>query len=395
MMRIARRIESITPSATIGMKVKGEALKAQGKDVLSFAVGEPDFPTPANIVAAAERAMAEGKTKYTAASGLDELKEAICAATQRDLGVTYSPSQVIVSNGAKHSLMNIATTLVNPGEEVIVFAPYWVTYPDQIKLCEGRPVVIETRGEDDFQPDLDQVRAAVSDYTVAILINSPCNPTGAVFERETLEGIAEIAIEHDLAIISDEIYKHILFDGREHVSPAQLGDEVRARTLVVDGVAKSYSMPGWRIGWVLGPERIVKAMGALQGQTTSNPNTIAQWATIEALNGPQDSVAAMTAEFERRRDFVVERLRAIPDVTCSEPAGAFYAFPDVSAYYGRTLRGREIGGSLDLAEYLLEEGLISLVPGEAFGADDYIRLSFAASMEQLEKGLERFEAALA
>lgn len=393
-MRIARRIESITPSATIGMKVKGDALKAQGKDVLSFAVGEPDFPTPANIVAAAERAMAEGKTKYTAASGLNELKDAICAATERDLGVSYERGQCIVSNGAKHSLMNIATALVNPGDEVIVFAPFWVTYPDQIKLCDGRPVVIETRGEDDFQPDLDAVRAAVSDYTVAILINSPCNPTGAVFGRETMEGIAEIALEHDLTIISDEIYKHILFDGRQHVSPAQLGDEIKARTLIVDGVAKSYSMPGWRIGWVLGPQRIIKAMGELQGQTTSNPNTIAQWATVEALNGPQDSVAAMNEQFERRRDFVVERLRTIPDITCSEPAGAFYAFPDASAYYGRTLRGQTIDGSVSLAEYLLEEGLISLVPGEAFGADEYIRLSFAASMEQLEEGLDRLERAL-
>lgn len=393
-MRIARRIESITPSATIGMKVKGDALKAQGKDVLSFALGEPDFPTPANIVAAAERAMAEGKTKYTDASGVPQLKDAICAAAERDLGLSYGRSQCIVSNGAKHSLMNIAATLVNPGDEVIIFAPYWVTYPDQVKLCDGRPVVIETRGEDDFQPDLNAVRAAVSDYTVAILINSPCNPTGAVFGRELLEGIAEIALEHDLIIISDEIYKHILFDGRRHVSPAQLGDEIKARTLIVDGVAKSYSMPGWRIGWVLGPEHITKAMGELQGQTTSNPNTIAQWAAVEALNGPQESVAAMNEQFERRRDFVVERLRAIPDLTCSAPGGAFYAFPDASAYYGRTLRGQTIEGSVSLAEYLLEEGLISLVPGEAFGADDYLRLSFAASMKQLEEGLNRLEAAL-
>lgn len=393
-MRIARRIESITPSATIGMKVKGDALKAQGKDVLSFALGEPDFPTPANIVAAAERAMAEGKTKYTDASGVPQLKDAICAAAERDLGLSYGRSQCIVSNGAKHSLMNIAATLVNPGDEVIIFAPYWVTYPDQVKLCDGRPVVIETRGEDDFQPDLDAVRAAVSDYTVAILINSPCNPTGAVFGRELLEGIAEIALEHDLIIISDEIYKHILFDGRRHVSPAQLGDEIKARTLIVDGVAKSYSMPGWRIGWVLGPEHITKAMGELQGQTTSNPNTIAQWAAVEALNGPQESVAAMNEQFERRRDFVVERLRAIPDLTCSAPGGAFYAFPAASAYYGRTLRGQTIEGSVSLAEYLLEEGLISLVPGEAFGADDYLRLSFAASMKQLEEGLNRLEAAL-
>lgn len=393
-MRIARRLEAISPSATIGMKVKADELKAQGHDVLSFAVGEPDFPTPDNIVAAAKRALDEGHTKYTAASGLPELKQAICDATKRDLGLTYQPSQVIVSNGAKHSLFNIAQTLVQPGDEVIIFSPYWVTYPDQIGFCEGRPVVIKTRDEDDFQPDLDKVRDAITDYTVAIIINSPCNPSGAVFEREIIEGLAEIAVEHDLTIISDEIYKHILFDGREHFSPAMLGDEVRERTLIVDGVAKSYSMPGWRIGWVLGPEKVIKAMSSLQGQMTSNPNTIAQWATIEALNGPQDAVAAMREQFEARRDYVIERLAQIDGVTCAMPRGAFYAFPNVSAHYDRLVPDAPEGKKSEaLAMKLLEERHISLVPGCAFGDDDYIRLSFAASMEQLDEGLNRFAAA--
>ncbi len=393
-MRIARRIESISPSATMVMKLKADELKREGKDVLSFAVGEPDFPTPDNIVEAAKRAMDEGHTRYTAASGMAELKEAIVEATTRDLGLDYEPGEVIVSNGAKHSLLNIAMTLVNPGDEVIILSPYWVTYPDQIKLCGGRPVVVETRGEDDFQPDLGEVRDAISDYTVGILLNTPCNPSGAVYEREIMEGLAEIAIEHDLTLISDEIYKHIIFDGREHISPATL-DGLRERTLIVDGAAKSYSMTGWRIGWVLGPAKIVKAMGALQGQSTSNPNTIAQMATIEALTGPQDSVSAMNEQFERRRDFVVEQLSAVPDVTCATPGGAFYAFPDVSAHYERLIPGVDEDRSEAMAMKLLGENLISVVPGCAFGADDHVRLSFAAGMEQLEEGLRRFARAFA
>jgi aspartate aminotransferase len=388
-------MDAIQPSATIGMKVKADQLKQQGKDVLSFAVGEPDFPTPDNVVAAAKNALDAGETKYTAASGTTELKEAICKKTEADLGVGYEPENVLVSNGAKHSLMNIAQVLYDEGDEVICFSPYWVTYPVQAQFVGAQPVAIETRGECDFQPDLDEVRAAVTESSVAIMINSPCNPTGAVYEPAIIEGIAEIAVEHDLAIISDEIYKHILYDDAEHLSPATLGDDVRDRTIIVDGVAKSYAMTGWRIGWILADAAFVKRASALQGQATSCPNTIAQAATIEALLGPQDSVAEMTEQFAERRDFVMERLAEIPDVTCATPKGAFYAFPNVSAYYGRELRGTTIGGSLDMAEYLLEEGLISLVPGEAFGADDYIRISFAASMEQLEEGLRRFRDALA
>ncbi len=393
-MRIARRIESISPSATIGMKVKADELKAQGKDVLSFAIGEPDFPTPDNIIAAGKDALDRGETKYTAASGTAELKQAIAGATKHDLGVDYDTSQILVSNGAKHSLFNLAMTLVQPGDEVICFSPYWVTYPDQLSVCGGRPVVVETSGEDDFQPDLDRVRDAITPWAASIMINSPCNPSGAVYEPEIIEGIAEIAIEHDLLIISDEIYKHILFDDYEHVSPAQLGDEVKERTIIVDGVAKSYAMTGWRIGWMLGPEELISAAGRLQGQSTSCPNTIAQAATIEALTGPQDATRQMCRQFEERRDFVVERLAEVPDVTCATPRGAFYAFPDVSAHYGRELGGRDISGSLDMAEYLLEQGLISLVPGSAFGADDHVRISFAAAMEELDEGLSRFKAAL-
>lgn len=394
-MKTASRMEAIQPSATIGMKVKADQLKQQGKDVLSFAVGEPDFPTPDNVVEAAKTALDAGETKYTAASGTTELKQAICDATERDLGLSYEPANVLVSNGAKHSLMNIAQVMYDPGDEVICFSPYWVTYPVQAEFAGAKPIAIETRGEDDFQPDLAEVRAAVTDRTVAIMINSPCNPTGAVYAPEIIEGIADIALGYDLTIISDEIYKHILYDNAAHLSPATLGDGVRARTLIVDGVAKTYAMTGWRIGWLLGDAAWVKRAGALQGQATSCPNTIAQAATIEALAGPQDSVGEMVEQFAARRDFVMERLEEVPGVTCATPKGAFYAFPNISAHYGRELGGGKIEGSLDMAEYLLEEALISLVPGQAFGADDYIRISFATSMEELDEGLKRFKDALA
>lgn len=393
-MKTAQRMDVIRPSATMAMKVRADELRRQGRDVLSFAVGEPDFATPENIIRAGERAMAEGHTKYTAATGTTELKQAICDATSRDLGVDYAPGEVLVSNGAKHSLFNITQVMLDPGDEVIVLSPYWVTYPVQVGYAGGIPVAVETRGEDDFQPDLAEVRAAVGDRTVAMMINTPCNPSGAVFARETIEGLAEIAVDHDLTIISDEIYRHIIFDGNEHLSPAALGEEVRERTIIVDGVAKTYAMTGWRIGWLLGPEAFVKRAGALQGQSTSCPNTIAQQAAIEALTGPQESVREMREQFERRRDFVIEQVSEVPGVTCATPGGAFYVFPDVSEHYGRELGGETVTDSLAMAEYLLDEGLISVVPGSAFGADDYVRISFAAGMAELEEGLSRFNRAL-
>jgi aspartate aminotransferase len=394
-MKIAARMGRISPSATMGMKLKADELKAQGKDVLSFAVGEPDFPTPDNVVAATKKALDDGDTKYTAASGTAELKEAICEATAREIGVRYEPANVIVSCGAKHSLLNIFQTLVDPADEVIIIAPYWVTYPDQIRYSEGTPVVIETTGDNDFEPDLDEVRDAVTDKTVALMMNSPCNPTGAVYSRAAIEGLAAIAVESDIALISDEIYKQIIFDGATHVSPASLSNEAKAQTLIVDGVAKTYAMTGWRIGWFIGDPDVVKAAGRFQGQATSNPTSIAQAASVEALTGPQESVEEVRAEFETRRDYVMDRLSEMPRVNCARPTGAFYVFPDVSEYYGRTLGGKTLADSNDMSEYLLNEALISVVPGVAFGADDYIRLSFACSMAELEEGLDRLAKALA
>lgn len=394
-MQISDLVAGIAPSPTIAGASKAKAMQAEGKDVRSFAIGEPDFATPENIVEAARRAMAEGKTKYTPAGGIPQLRQAICEAAKRDLGVEYTSNQVVVGNGGKHALMNIWRTLLNPGDEVIMFAPYWVSYPEQVRLCGAKTVTILTSGDNGFLPDLDQVRAAVSPKTKAMLINSPSNPSGAVFDQATMEGLAEIACANDLAIVSDEIYKHLLYDGRKHLTTATMSEELKERTIIADGVAKTYSMTGWRIGWLIAPPAFAKAAENLQSQETSNPNSIAQWASIEALSGPQDSVAEMRAAFNARRDYFVPALNQIPGVKCPVPGGAFYAFPDISAHLGRELGGKTIATSIDLELYLIEQALIATVAGGPFGTEGYIRLSFACGMEDLEEGVKRLAAALA
>ena len=393
-MQISDLVAGIAPSPTIAGAAKARQMRAAGKDVLSFAIGEPDFGTPDNIIAAAQRAMAEQKTKYTPAGGLPELKQAICDAQQRDLGLTYEPSQVVVSNGGKHALMNIWRTLLNPGDEVIMFAPYWVSYPEQVRLCGAKTVSLRTSGDNDFQPDLDEVAAAITPKTKALLINSPSNPSGAVFTRATIEGLGELACKHDLTIVSDEIYKHILYDGRTHESTAKLSDELKKRTIIADGVAKTYAMTGWRIGWLIAPPAFAKAADNLQSQETSNANSIAQWASIEALTGPQESVEQMRAAFAERRDVLVPALNEIPGVKCANPGGAFYVFPDISAHLGRTLGGMEIKTSIDMELYLIEQALIATVAGGPFGTEGYIRLSFATGMDQIKEGVRRLAQAL-
>ncbi|NPV48152.1 MAG: pyridoxal phosphate-dependent aminotransferase [Armatimonadetes bacterium] len=394
-MQVSELVSGIAPSPTIAGSTKAKQMQAQGLDVRSFAIGEPDFGTPENIIEAARRAMAEQKTKYTPAAGIPQLRQAVCDAALRDIGVEYSPSQVVVSNGGKHALMNIWRTLLNPGDEVIMFAPYWVSYPEQVRLCGARHVGIVTSGDDDFQPDLDEVRAAITPRTRAILINSPSNPSGAVFTQATMEGLAEIACAHDLAIVSDEIYKHLLYDGRQHLTTASMGEELKNRTIIADGVAKTYSMTGWRIGWLIAPPEFAKAAENLQSQETSNPNSIAQWASVEALLGPQDSVAEMRAAFAARRDYLVPALNEIPGVKCPLPGGAFYVFPDISAHLGRELQGQVVATSVDMELYLIEKALIATVAGGPFGTEGYLRLSFACSMEDLQEGVKRLREALA
>jgi aspartate aminotransferase len=370
-------------------------IEVDKKDVLSFALGEPDFPTPAPICEAAARAMGAGHTKYTPATGTLRLKKAIAAATERDLGLTFSPSEICVSNGAKHALTNIFQTLIDPGDHVVLVAPYWVSYADLIKLCGGECTAVATQAEGGFVPDIADIEAAVRENTVAVLINSPTNPSGAVWDQGAVEALGELALRRDLYLISDEIYKHIIFDGRRHYSPAALGDEVRQRTIIVDGVSKTYSMTGWRIGWLLAPEEFVKGAANLQSQMTSCPNAIAQEAATEALLGPQDSVEAMRREFERRRDLIVARLQAVEGLECARPSGAFYAFPDVSRLFGRELGGKTIASATDVSDYLLDHALVSTVPGPAFGMEGFIRLSFACSTEQIEEGVRRIAEAVA
>lgn len=395
-MKVSQRVQNIAPSATMAMSMRAKQMvKVEKKDVISFALGEPDFPTPDNILQAAARAMDEGHTKYTDPSGVERLKAAIGAATERDLGIAVAPAQVCVSNGAKHVLGNIFSTLLDPGDHVILCAPYWVSYADQIELCDGEWSAVSAPADQEFVPDIDEVEAAVTDRTVAVLVNSPNNPSGAVWDRAAIEALGRLALKRDLTIISDEIYKHIVFDGREHVSPAMLGDEIRERTIIVDGVSKTYSMTGWRIGWLIAREDFAKAAGKLQSQMTSCPNSIAQEAAADALLGPQDAVAAMRGEFERRRDLIFERISAIETLSCRKPGGAFYVFPDVTGLYGRELGGKAIQSDREVGDYLLDHVLVSTVPGVAFGMEGHIRLSFACSRDQIEEGLRRMAEALA
>jgi aspartate aminotransferase len=393
-MQISDLVSGISPSPTIAGATRAKAMQAQGLDVLSFAMGEPDFSTPENIMEAARQAMADHKTTYTPAGGIPELKTAICEAMRRDVGLSYDPAQVVVGNGGKHALMNIWQTLLNPGDEVIMFAPYWVSYPEQVKLCGGRTVTVVTSGDNDFQPDLAEVRAAITDRTRAMLINSPSNPSGAVFDQATIEGLGELACQHDLTIISDEIYKHILYDGRRHLTTAALSDELKERTIIADGVAKTYAMTGWRIGWLIAPPTFAKAAENLQSQATSNPNSIAQWASVEALSGPQESVERMRSAFLQRRDYLVPALNSIPGLKCSNPGGAFYVFPDVSAHLGRELGGQRIATSMDLELYLIEKALIATVAGGPFGTEGYLRLSFACCLDDIKECVRRLRGAL-
>jgi len=385
---------SVEASPTMAMATLAKEMRAAGKDVLSFAVGEPDFPTPANICEAAQKAIADGHTKYTPASGTPELKKAIAQAAERDLGLNYDPAQVVVSNGGKHALMNAWRTLLEPGDEVIILAPYWVSYPAQVQMAGGIPKIIQTFGHNGFQPDLEQIRAAIGPKTAAILINSPSNPSGGVLTRQSIEGIAAIAQARDLAVVSDEIYKHILFDGREHISPAQLSDDMKQRTIIVDGVAKTYAMTGWRIGWLIAPPAFAKCAGNIQSQETSNPCSVSQMAAVEALGGPQQSVGEMRAAFEQRRDYIVPALNDIPGVVCPNPGGAFYVFPDISQHVGRVMGDAEVKSSKDFCIYLLQSALVSTVHGSASGSEGCFRISFACGMEQIQEGVRRIAAAL-
>jgi aspartate aminotransferase len=392
-MGIAKRAMAIKPSPTLAIAAKAKAMKAQGIDVVDFWVCEPDFDTPENVKQAGIKAIQSGFTKYTPASGTDELKEAIIEKFKKDNNLSYEKSQVLISCGAKHSLYNIAEALFDPGDEVIIPSPYWVSYPDQVLLNDATPVIVETTEKEGFKLSAKKLENAITRKTKAIVLNSPSNPTGLAYDRKTLEEIAAVALKRKIYVISDEIYEKLLYDGFEHFSIASLSPAIKDLTIVVNGVSKSHAMTGWRIGYAAGPKDVITAMANIQSQSTSNPASISQKAAVEALRGPQDFITTMNAEFDRRRKFMVERLNKIPGVSCLMPVGAFYAFPNVSKLYGKNASGKTIRNSSDLANYLLEDARVALVSGDAFGADAHIRLSYATSLESITKGLDRIEAA--
>lgn len=394
-MELSRKALQVSASPTLAIDAKFKAMKAEGIDVIGFGCGEPDFDTPDNIKAAAVTAIENGQTKYTPASGTMDLKKAICEKLKRDNGLDYTPANIVVSNGAKHSLMNTFDAIINPGDEIIVPAPYWVSYTEMIKMADGVPVIIETKEEDGFVFTPEQLKAAITPKTKALVLNSPSNPTGMLYGEDVLRQIAEIIVENDLFVVSDEIYENLIYDGKKHVSIASFGDEIKDRTIIINGVSKSYAMTGWRIGFTAANEKITKAMSNIQSHASSNPCSISQAAALEAYNGTQDTVEAMRKVFEERRNYMVERINKINGVSCKMPEGAFYVMMNIKDIFGREIGGKVINTSDDFCEVLLEKSLVALVPGSGFGAEGYVRWSYATSMENIEKGLDRLEEFLA
>ncbi|HEY6010689.1 MAG TPA: pyridoxal phosphate-dependent aminotransferase [Nitrospirota bacterium] len=392
-MTIAKRAQAIKPSPTLATAAKAKAMKAQGIDVVDFGVGEPDFDTPENVKQAGIKAIQSGFTKYTPAGGTDELKAAVVDKFRTDNGLQYEKSQVLISCGAKHSLYNIAEALFDPDDEIIIPSPYWVSYPDQVLLNDAKPVIVETTEQEGFRISAAKLEKAVTRRTKAIVLNSPSNPTGLAYDRKTLEEVAAVAVKHNIYVISDEIYEKLVYDGFKHISIASLDPKIKELTIVVNGVSKSHAMTGWRIGYAAGPKDVITAMANIQSQSTSNPTSISQKAALEALRGPQDFIQTMNVEFDKRRKYMVERLNSMPGVSCLMPVGAFYAFPNISKLFGKSANGKPLRNSTDVATYLLEEAQVALVSGDAFGADAYIRLSYATSMENIQKGLDRIEKA--
>lgn len=391
-MQLSDVVQKIQPSATIAAAALAKELKSTGVNVFEFTLGEPDFTTPAHICDAAKAAIDAGHTHYTPATGILPLKQAIADAYKRDYGLNYSPKEIAVSNGAKHSIHNVLLTLCGPGDEVIIPTPYWVSYSDLVALTGATPVMVPTTEADGFCLSADQFAAAITPRTKLLMLNNPCNPTGAAYPVATLEAIARVAVERKIIVLSDEIYEKLIYPGSEFRCFASFGDDVRANTVVVSGVSKAYAMTGWRIGWTLAPEHVTAAMTKLQSQETSNPCSISQHAAMAAVSGPQECVSEMLAEFTKRRTYVLERLAQIPGVSLAEPGGAFYAFFNVSSYFGKsTSNGTKITNSSDFCTALLNEGHVALVTGDAFGAPGYVRLSFATDLETIAGGLDRLQ----
>ena len=394
-MKFSNRIEQVNPSMTLAIDAKAKEMKANGEDVIGFGAGEPDFNTPERIKQAAIRAIEANDTHYTPVGGTNELKDAIITKMKRDNGLNYDRNQILVSCGAKHSFYNLAQALWEEGDEVIIPAPYWVSFPEMVGLAGAKPVIIETDAAHNFKITVDQIKKVLTPNTRAILINTPSNPTGFAYEKSELQAIAQCALENNLLMISDEIYEWIIFDGFKHTSIASLSKEAQKNCVVINGVSKCYAMTGWRIGYIAADAEIVKKVTKLQGQSTSGPCSISQAASIEALVGPHDDVLEMVREFEKRRNVMVDQLAAIPGVSCNKPNGSFYSFPDFSELNGKKDRnGKVIQGSLDFTEFLLTEKKVAIVPGIAFGADANARMSFATSLDKIEEGVKRIKEAV-
>jgi len=394
MKALSKRVLAISPSMTVAIDTKAKEMRAAGQDVVALGAGEPDFDTPDYIKAAAIASIQAGKTKYTPPTGLLELKRAVCEKLQRENGLSYHPAQVVITSGAKHAIFNTLTAVINPGDEVIIPAPYWVTYPELVRLAGGVPVFLETTVEGDYKITPQQLEAAITEKTKLFILCNPSNPTGMVYGRSELEAFAKILVKNDVFVLSDEIYEHIQY-GKKSVSIASLSPAIKELSLLINGMSKAYAMTGWRVGYTVTPKPIALAIAALQSQATHHPANASQYASVAALDGGLEFVHMMLAEFTKRRDFVVSSLQAIPGVRCPTPEGAFYALPNVSSFYGKkTPEGKLIKGSLDLCAWLLEKHLLAIVPGAAFGSDVCVRLSYATSMGELERAMDRLRKGL-
>ena len=389
-LHISQKAKAISPSPTLAIDSKFKQMKQQGIPVVGFGAGEPDFDTPDNIKNAGIDAINNNITKYTPASGTLELKRAICYKVKNDTGLEYPTENVIISNGGKHSLTNVFMAILDPGDEVIIPAPYWVSYPEMVKMADGVPVFIQTTEENGFKFTMDQLESAFSPKTRALVLNTPSNPTGMIYTEEELKQIADFAVAHNMYIVFDEIYEKLVYEG-EHVNIATLNDDVKKLTIIVNGMAKTYAMTGWRIGYTVAEEPIVKAMSNMQSHATSNPNSIAQRAAVEALQGDQSIIDTMKAEYIKRKDYMVERINAIEGLSCLNPQGAFYIFMNVKEVLGKEHYGKIIKTASELCEDILEKALVAMVPSEGFGVDGYVRLSYATSMEVIKTGLDRIE----
>lgn len=393
-LELSKKAAAVKPSSTLAITAKAKELKAQGKDVVGFGAGEPDFNTPQNICDAAIEAINSGFTKYTPASGINELKEAISKKFKSFNNLDYAPDQIVISNGGKHSLTNIFSVLLNPGDEVIIPAPFWLSYPEIVKLAGGVPVIVNTTKEQNFKLTAEDLRAAVTDKTKALVLNTPNNPTGMLYTEEELRAIADVAVEKDFYVVADEMYENLVYGEQKHVSIASFGKEIYDRTITCSGLAKSYAMTGWRIGYTGSSKEIAKMMGSVQSHQTSNPNSIAQKAAVEALTGPQDSVSAMHEEFDKRRKYMYERICKMPLVNTIEPMGAFYVFVDASEVLDKSYKGEKVGSVAKMADILINDYNTAVVPCADFGFENHLRLSYAISIEQIEKGLDRIESFL-